>query len=93
MPSEATVVALGSLLRASMVPQQRVEGTLEHFLAYLVLAAIPAAAIKHPGRTRAAILSVACLEMVLDVAQMQMPCGTNDDAYGSANGYRFRRFC
>lgn len=85
-----------------MVPRQRVEGTPEHFLAYLVLAAIPAAAIKRPGRTRAASLSVAGLGRVLEVAQMQvpgrrgragLPCGNNDDAYGSANGYRFRRFC
>ena len=56
-----------------MVPRQPSEGTLEHFQAYLLLAAIPAAAIKRRGRTRVAILSVACLGMVLEVAQMQIP--------------------
>lgn len=64
MPSEATAVALVSLLLASMVPRQRVEGTLRHFLACLVWVAISAAVIKHPGQTRVAPLSVACLEMV-----------------------------
>ena len=72
-PCLAGPVTLGLRPSAWMVPRQRVEEARGHFLTYLVLATIPAVAIKRPGRTRAEILSVACLGMVLEVAQMHIP--------------------
>ena len=85
MPSEATAifrVVMAVLGRASYAwlaavgldgpatAGRRSTGTLSDLPGF---ATIPAVAIKRPGRTRAAILSVACLGMVLEVAQMHIP--------------------
>ena len=66
-------VTVLSLLPGSMVPQLPTEASTGHFLAYLGLAAIPAAGIQRLRAVWLAILSSACLGVALEFMQIWIP--------------------
>ena len=66
-------VTVLSLLPASVVPRMPGGGTLEHLSAYLALAFIPAVAIRRVYRVFVAVISVACLGVLLEILQIAIP--------------------
>ena len=68
----AAVIIL-SLLPARVVPRQLSEGTVGHFAAYLALAFIPAVAMRRLSRAFEAVITVACLGLLIEVLQVGIP--------------------
>jgi len=66
-------VTLCSLLPASVVPRPPGGGTLEHLSAYLALALIPAVAMRRLYSVFVAVISVACLGVLLEILQIAIP--------------------
>ena len=66
-------VTVPSLLPASVVPRLLGGGTLEHFSAYLALALIPVLVIRRVYSVFVAIISVACLGVLLEILQTAIP--------------------
>ena len=66
-------VTVLSLLPASVVPRLLGGGTLEHFSAYLALALIPVLVIRRVYSVFVAIISVACLGVLLEILQTAIP--------------------
>lgn len=66
-------VTVLSLLPASVVPRAPGGGTLEHLSAYLTLALIPAVAIRRVYSVFVAVISMACLGVLLEILQIAIP--------------------
>jgi VanZ family protein len=72
-PGMIAAVIVFSLLPGSAVPRLPMSETLEHFMAYLGLALVPAAAVKRGRWALAAVAAMACLGLALEVFQFRVP--------------------
>lgn len=81
-----SLVIVYSLLPGSLVPRQPAGGTVEHFIAYFGLGAIPAAVIRSPRRLAALAAMLILLGALLEMGQRLVPGRTCEASDLAANG-------